>query len=135
LIRDYSAKFLSDLSDALDDGLRAASRRGSDIAALSMRPAPGAEGQLIRHRVSSSPGNPPFVRTGRLRSSLAYEKTGPLAWGFGTSVRYGRLLERGTSRMKSRPFLRPVLIRNGKDITREFVFAVKRKIGGGQANG
>lgn len=104
MIRDYSDQFLADLEQAIDFGLQVASLEGADSAALSMKSAPGIEGQKISTRPASQPGNPPFARTGRLRSSVGNARTGRLAWGFGTNVRYGRWLELGTTLPGGQPF-------------------------------
>lgn len=135
MIRDYSDNFLDDLVKAIDDGLRMASLEGADSAAVSMKSAPGAEGELIRHRVASQPGNPPFARTGRLRASLANQRTGRLAWAFGTNVRYGRFLETGTGRMAPRPFLRPVLVRDRRRLEDAFARTASRRLARGVTRG
>ena len=64
---------------------------------------------------SSSPGEPPHVRTGRLRNSIAYE-VDKLTARVGTNVKYAPYLEFGTSRIAARPYLRPGLYNNRKEI-------------------
>src|SRR4051812_32433943 len=60
---------------------------------------------------SSAPREPPPVRTGRLRNSIAAEiDLGVLKSRIGTNLEYGPHLECGTSRMAARPFLRPTLL-------------------------
>ena len=60
------------------------------------------------HR-ASAPGEAPMTDTGRLASSVAYEvaTTSALVGRVGTNVGYGPMLEFGTSRMVSRPWLNP----------------------------
>lgn len=58
----------------------------------------------------SRPGNPPYLQTGLLRSSIGWEfvKGGPsnaeLA-SVGTALKYGLYLEKGTRKMAARPFI------------------------------
>lgn len=58
----------------------------------------------------SRPGNPPYLQTGLLRSSIAWElvKGGPgnaeLA-RVGTNLMYGLYLEKGTRKMAARPYI------------------------------
>lgn len=71
-----------------------------------------------RPHISSLPGEPPHVDTGRLRSSITHEVEETL-FGIigrvGTNVEYGRYLELGTSKMLPRPWLRPALRKTLKD--------------------
>ncbi len=60
---------------------------------------------------SSAPGSPPHKRTGDLQASLTstvetFADAGPEV-RIETTCPYGPLLERGTSRMEARPFLKP----------------------------
>lgn len=142
MIRDYTDEFFGDLIDAIDKGLQSAALTGADSAVLSIKSAPGAEGQLIRHRVASMPGNPPFSRTGRLRNSITFDRTGRLAWGFGTALvdpksrrPYGRFLELGTGKMAPRPFLRPVLVRDRRRLEDAFSRTAARRLAQGVTRG
>ncbi len=58
---------------------------------------------------SSPPGAFPGVRTGMLRNSVAFASPDslgtPLHAAYGTAVKYGRMLEFGTSRMPARPWI------------------------------
>lgn len=57
-------------------------------------------------------GRGPQVRTGRLRSSIAYEieeTGGGLVGRYGTNVRYGLFLETGLRNGSTYPFLRPAI--------------------------
>lgn len=67
----------------------------------------------LPHR-PSSPGEPPHVDTGRLRSSITTAQTiGTviIIVRVGTNVRYGLYLELGTRHIQSRPWLRPAFMR------------------------
>ena len=57
----------------------------------------------------STPGESPHRRIGRLRASITWEMHGRIA-RVGTNVKYGRILELGSSKMAARPWLRRALI-------------------------
>lgn len=73
---------------------------------------------------ASKPGEPPHRRTGTLRNSIGYEIQGLLA-RVGTWLKYGYWLEWGTVKMEARPWLRPGLANNAKQI-KDIVFAFMR---------
>jgi hypothetical protein len=60
---------------------------------------------------SSSRGEPPAKRTGRLRASVAWEPGPPLTRRVGTNVFYGRIWE-----LDGRPWLRPALLKSAQRI-------------------
>jgi len=69
-----------------------------------------AKERAKRYYVASAPGEPPAVRTGRLRNSIKYRVIGGglnLRGIVGSSLEYAAPLEFGTSKMAPRPFLRP----------------------------
>lgn len=91
----------------------------SDIK-RSFKPGHGRT-YIIHNKIhrASAPGEPPAVLTGRLRSSIASDlKKNSVK--IGTNVEYAKWLEFGTSRMEARPFLRPALERNRREIPRIF---------------
>ena len=51
----------------------------------------------------------PFL-TGYLRSTLGFERKGPLEWVIYAGAYYAPFVEWGTSKMAARPFMRPALI-------------------------
>jgi hypothetical protein len=61
----------------------------------------------------SRPGNPPYKQTGHLRRSIAWElirgTLRKVVGRVGTNLKYGLYLERGTAKMKARPYLRATL--------------------------
>lgn len=81
--------------------------------------------------IPSTPGQPPGVRTNRLRGSMAHARIGTLRWAAGTNVSYAKHLEFGTSKMAARPFMRPALYGNTKGILKVFNarFAQLMKVG------
>lgn len=73
-----------------------------------------------KRRFHSAPGEPPYVQTGMLRRSITWAAPGPMTRLVGSSLQpqggegshsYAYYLEYGTSKMKSRPYLRPALAR------------------------
>lgn len=69
----------------------------------------------------SAPGEPPGVVTGTLRRSITYEverDAKGVTGRVGTNISYSIPLEFGSSRMAARPFLRPGLEKNKKDIAK-----------------
>ncbi len=68
---------------------------GTGVAAGPQRNARGQfqkSKRLVYGAFPSKPGEPPHVQTGRLRSSVAWERSGMVA-RVGTNVPYGRYLE------------------------------------------
>jgi HK97 gp10 family phage protein len=71
-------------------------------------------GDMGIHR-ASAPGDPPTVRTGRLRRGIQmarpnrYRAVTRVGWRIGVKVNYAPFLEFGTRRMSARPFIKPVL--------------------------
>lgn len=64
--------------------------------------------RIVRRPARSTPGDPPYSRTGNLRANIVAVKN-----FVGTTRRafYGRFVEFGTRRAAARPFLRPALER------------------------
>lgn len=70
---------------------------------------------------ASAPGEPPAVRTGRLRSSIKHKLIRrPFAHEgvVGTDVEYSTHLEYGTHKMAARPFLVPTFEKNRENVKR-----------------
>lgn len=71
-------------------------------------------GDMGIHR-ASAPGDPPTVRTGRLRRGIQMARPNRnraatrVGWRIGINVKYAPFLEFGTRRMRARPFIKPVL--------------------------
>ena len=82
----------------------------------------GIKGEYI----ASNPGQPPGVRTARLKNSIASVKTGQkMQRAVGTNVNYALPLEKGTSKMAPRPFMSPGLEASKKGMLAAF----KRSMG------
>lgn len=60
------------------------------------------------HR-ASAPGQAPATDTGRLASSITFDKRGELTATVGSFLPYAMYLEYGTSRIAARPFFRPAV--------------------------
>lgn len=71
-------------------------------------------GDMGIHR-ASAPGDPPTVRTGRLRRGIQMARPNRnraatrVGWRIGINVKYAPYLEFGTMSIKPRPFVKPVL--------------------------
>ena len=83
---------------------------------LSTKGSPCHQHNAAREK-HSAPGGVPYLNCGLLRRSIAWEvDEGRLVGRVGTNVLYGRFLERGTNKMKARPFLLPALHRNASRV-------------------
>lgn len=70
----------------------------------------GEAKRSMRQRGPSTPGTPPGVQTGTLRSSVTTEvNAAELTARVGTNLEYAPYLELGTRKMEARPFLQPAL--------------------------
>lgn len=63
----------------------------------------------LRKHIASEPGQPPHVKTGRLRESFEVTTISDGRVLVGPEAYYGYMLEHGTSKMKARPFMGPAL--------------------------
>lgn len=104
---DHSDDFIRDLVVAVEAGLAQAAFIGAESARASMpgagaSAAPGSSGRLA-YRASTA-GQPPGVRTARLKNDITDAKTGRMSHGFGTQVKYGRYLELGATTPGGQPF-------------------------------
>lgn len=89
-----------------------------------------------KHHVSSRPGNPPAIDTGNLVGSIRYDVEG-MGLRIGAGINkppYPKYLEKGTSRMAARPWLKPAVDRGTPgiiaDLTRVIPDDVRRIFGG-----
>lgn len=69
----------------------------------------------------SAPGQPPNRDTGGLQSHLKVEKTGSLTAEVRSEASYAAVLERGTSKMAARPYMRPARDAKKGEIKKRFV--------------
>jgi len=127
-------EFTERAEKAAEAGLGRVAALGADLAAQSMpgsgaTAVPGPTGRLVY--TPSAPGQPPGVRTNRLRGSLTWDRLGRLRAGFGTNVRYGRFLEEGTSRMAARPYLKVAAHRLKSRAQKEFAKGMARALARG----
>lgn len=78
-----------------------------DIVKLMHRSNPSGITRTLskprRVHTASAPGQPPAVDTGRLVSSVVYEKAGPAAAEVSSAVLYAAWLEFGTMQIAARP--------------------------------
>ena len=83
----------------------------------------GIKGEYI----ASNPGQPPGVRTARLKNSIASVKTGKkMQRAVGTNVQYALPLERGTQKMAPRPFMSTGFEASKKGMLAQFKRAMGR---------
>lgn len=77
----------------------------------------------------SFPDNPPAVDTGTLRRSITSQVDEPTLTGkVGSNVEYAPELEFGSSKIAPRPWLRPALEQNEKNIEKILAQAVARGV-------
>jgi HK97 gp10 family phage protein len=96
---------------------------------LSMRNTPKT-GNVYRRggkeHIASSPGNPPAKDTGELIRSIVVDNAGDtIEVGVTSGAPYGKYLERGTDKMKARPFLQPALDKNLPGIKSRILALIK----------
>lgn len=125
--------FLGKVIAAAERGLEAAAFRASEFSASSM-PGSGAgvKGKTAKGRNvyrPSRPGQPPGVRTNRLKGAITSGRIGDLRHAFGMNVKYGRFLEQGTRFMQPRPFLAPVVSKRKRELVSVFNRTVKAEVG------
>lgn len=82
----------------------------SQSGALRYSVLPGGKfKKTVRNFTHSIAGNPPYMQTGLLRSSIAWEfARGPSNTEIarvGTNLKYGLYLEKGTRKMAARPYI------------------------------
>lgn len=136
---DHSPEYLRKLTAAIDGpggGLDLVTFKLQQRMATSMPGAgaavlPGTGGDTGKRAkyVPSSPGQPPGVRTGRLRSSMANARVGSLRWAAGTNASYARHLEYGTKDIQARPFMRPALRAYAPQMGKDFAKRVRERMG------
>lgn len=77
------------------------------------------KGRLYGKHRASKPGDPPASDTGTLRRSIS-RKIDRNLWGFvgyvGTPLKYGVNLERGTSKVEPRPWMKPTMKEERKKV-------------------
>ena len=91
-------------------------------------------GRLPRRHIASAPGEAPAIRTGNLNVSVATEIHGGFDLKFGAGnnekVIYARYLELGnkTRNLKPRPFLKPSIDENDKNIRERVLRGIKKYV-------
>lgn len=80
----------------------------SGTLVYSVKPG-GKLKRTVRNFTHSRAGNPPYMQTGLLRSSISWEYVpGPINTELarvGTALKYGLYLEKGTRKMAARPYI------------------------------
>lgn len=103
--------------------------RSDVVKAVHSGPASGRvykKSNPNRTHQASAPGQAPQTDTGRLASSIFFDKVGDLTAVVGSSVIYALYLEYGTSRMAARPFFRPAVERMKPKFQRRLELAIER---------
>lgn len=76
--------------------------------------------------VPSAPGEPPNFDTGTLSRKIVTEQTGKLSAEVRSEAPYAAALERGTSKMAARPYMRPARDAKAKQIRKRFAEQMDR---------
>lgn len=124
----YLANAQNELERAIALGAIRVQREAQRLVGLRSGPIKSLPGA-----VPSAPGEPPHLRTGTLRRSIDHEtlrlgnrefvgRVGPT----GAAAKYGTYLELGTRKMAPRPYLRPALDSQRKQIVAEIRRAGRR---------
>ena len=132
---DKSKQWLAQLQADVDIAVGAA---GDHLAQTIQDTMPGQGASVVAgtggdtgvkaEYIPSNPGNPPGVRTNRLKGSISSNKTGKkMQREVGTNVGYAMPLERGTSKMPARPFMGPGLDLAKKPMLRVFINTLRRR--------
>ncbi len=130
---DNSKPFLTKLEREVENAL---DPTGDFLAQTIQDQMPGAGASVVEGTggdtgvkgkyIPSNPGNPPGVRSNRLKGSITSQKAGKLRRAVGTNVGYARHLEFGTSKMAARPFMDPGLEAAKKPMLRVFINNLRR---------
>lgn len=78
--------------------------------------------------VASSPGEPPNRDTGELQANLEAVQTGPLTAEVRSKAPYAAALERGTSKMAARPYMRPARDKKRDQIEKRFAAQMSKLV-------
>lgn len=78
------------------------------MQAISIKAEANAKKEITRKVYDTPDPKSGYKRTGRLRNSITGEYDGNSAQ-VGTNVEYGPYVEKGTSKMKERPFIGPAI--------------------------
>ena len=92
----------------------------------SLRKTKKGKTSYRRHR-ASAPGEPPAVNTGELRRGATMGLVGG-KMRVGVTAKYGPYLDRGTPRLKPRPFMAPALARARPAMDDEVVAALRQEV-------
>lgn len=125
-------QFVKDLEQAANKGLTVAAQVGADAAVRGFSKTSGrvvGKTKTGRNKyVAARPGDPPGIRTGNLRNSVASTKGENLRALIGSNIEYGLHLERGTSRMAARPWLKRSVLGARRRMQRAFERRVKAEL-------
>lgn len=96
---------ITDNSQAILDALPPAKERA--LEAIGMQAEANAKIEVTQ-AVYDTPESPSYRRTGNLRNSISHAYDSDSAY-VGTNTEYAPYVEMGTSKMPSRPFIRPAV--------------------------
>ena len=83
---------------------------GQAMIAIGMAAESNAKQEITKAVYDTPESKSGYVRTGRLRNSISYGvDTDEPAVYIGSNVEYAPYVERGTSKMRARPFLKPAV--------------------------
>ena len=127
----YGDKVVSHINDSLKKRLYRAGAHLSNSISTSFQRTPKLMGKRGKRRragpgqqlyVPSKPGETPAIQTATLKRSIGHaeegfvSRVGPRKPLGGVGLKYARMLEFGTRRMRARPFMRPAVHRERSTI-------------------
>lgn len=135
LNRELFAKIAENVVELTEKDVQLATLAVHNKAVKSIQANSGGETvkryKPYRYVKAAPPGSAPNTDTGRLVQSILFEfdKTDGVFSGYvGTNLKYGAMLEFGTSNMKARPWLAPAMREGTKAFIKSLANRLKKQL-------